>query len=261
MSVNTTEMNSTANIKTALILAAGRGTRLEEMTDYIPKCLVEVHGQSLMERMLSQLNSNGFENAIIVVGYQAEKIIQKFGYQYKNLRIEYVKNDFWETTNNVLSLYLAVSYLKEDFILLESDLILETQALQSLRHTNMMAVEAFQSFMDGTVVALNEDKKVTTMYLKSSKQRPRQLDAYFKTVNMYSFSVKNFQENIVPILKEVLDEGKTDVYYELAFERAIEQGLISFRAVDFSTFKWAEIDNQEDWKRASALFEETILQE
>lgn len=243
------------SIHTAVILAAGRGTRLEEMTEFLPKCLIEVHGKSLLERMLDQLNENGFKKVIIVVGYKSEKIVERIGFCYKNIHLTYVENKYWETTNNVLSLYLAENSIKEDFILLESDLILADQAFMKLKQTNLMAVETYQSFMDGTVVDLDENNKVKAMYLKSSPNRPLQLDKLFKTVNIYSFKVEEFQFVIVPILKEILDEGKTNVYYELAFERAIAKGLINFEAINFGIFKWAEIDNQEDWRRASALFE------
>jgi choline kinase len=95
---------------------------------------------------------------------------------------------------------------------------------------------------------------VIQIYLKSSVDRPTDLGKLYKTVNIYSFVGSDFKNFIVPILKELLDEGRLDVYYELAFERALQRGLIKFKAIDFKDYKWAEIDDQKDWIRAQNIF-------
>jgi len=254
MNLSNKAPNPDSKLKTAVILAAGRGTRLEKMTDFIPKCLIEVGGNSLLERMLSQLKAIEIETVVIVVGYKNEKIIEKIGDEYGKLKIIYVKNEQWETTNNVLSLYLATDYLKESFLLLESDLILDSRALETFKPNNSMAVEKFKNFMDGTVVSLSDFNNVNQIFLKSSIERPTDLSKLYKTVNIYSFNGSDFQNFIVPILKELLDEGRLDVYYELAFERALKRGLISFKAIDFKDYKWTEIDDQKDWMRAQKIF-------
>jgi choline kinase len=254
MNLSNKAPNPDSKLKTAVILAAGRGTRLEKMTDFIPKCLIEVGGNSLLERMLTQLEAIEIQTVVIVVGYQADKIIQKIGHTYGDLKIIYVQNEQWETTNNVLSLYLATDYLKTPFLLLESDLIFESSALESFTSNNSMAVEQFKNFMDGTVVSLSDLNNVIQIYLKSSVDRPTDLGKLYKTVNIYSFVGSDFKNFIVPILKELLDEGRLDVYYELAFERALQRGLIKFKAIDFKDYKWAEIDDQKDWIRAQNIF-------
>lgn len=243
-----------SKINTAVILAAGRGTRLKSMTDYTPKCLIEVGNQSLLERMLSQLDACDFKTVYIVVGYQFQKIIDKFGQSFGNINIKYIVNKQWETTNNVLSLYLVTEYLKSSFLLLESDLIFDSNAIEVFSTTNLIALEKYKSYMDGTVVSLNKNDYVNKMFLNSTPGRPKDLSSLYKTVNIYSFDVNDFQNEVVPILKEILDEGRLDVYYELAFERAIKRGLIKLKAIHFKKYKWAEIDNQEDWLRAQKMF-------
>lgn len=240
--------------KTALILAAGRGTRLEEMTDNLPKCLIEVGSQSLLIRMLKELEEVGIQEAILVVGYQAEMIMKLVGDAHGEMKISYVINSEWETTNNVFSLYLAVEKIKSSFLLLESDLILESGAFELFDSSNAMAVDKYSDYMDGTVVALTETNIVSDMFLKSSFDRPDDLSDFYKTVNIYSLKYDDFHKTIVPILKELLDEDRLDVYYELAFARAINRGQIQFKAIDFEKLTWAEIDDQEDWKRAQQMF-------
>ncbi len=241
-------------LQTAVILAAGRGTRLEEMTDYIPKCLIEVGGQRLLDRMLTELDNIGIREVILVVGYQADKIMDLIGDAFGKMQITYVINSDWKTTNNVLSLYMAADKIKTSFLLLEADLIFEPNALSSFHASNTMAVDKYAEFMDGTVVVLDESAVVKKMYLKSSPDRPTDLSGLYKTVNIYSFYLPDFQEAIVPALKELLDDGRLDVYYELAFARAIDRGLIDFKAINFKGVKWAEIDDQKDWKRAQQMF-------
>ncbi|TVQ46286.1 MAG: phosphocholine cytidylyltransferase family protein [Saprospirales bacterium] len=256
--MNLNRKNGSASFpQTAVILAAGRGTRLEEMTDYIPKCLIQVGGQRLLDRMLTELENTGIQEVILVVGYQSEKIISLIGNTFGKMKITYVINSDWETTNNVLSLYMAVDQIKTSFFLLESDIILENGALATLDVSNTMAVEKYKEFMDGTVVTLNDSITVKKMYLKSTPNRPTDLSEIYKTVNIYSFNLADFQEAIVPALKELLDEGRLGVYYELAFARAIDRGLINFKAIDFGRIKWAEIDDQKDWKRAQQMFSES----
>jgi len=242
-------------IKTAVILAAGRGTRLEEMTDALPKCLIEVGRKTLLERMLIQLDGLGIQSIVLVVGYQAEKIVRKIGSTFGRLKITFVHNEEWATTNNVLSLYLAADYLLTPFLLLESDLIFESGALESLNSLNAIAIDHFEEFMNGTVVSLSDSGVVNRMYLKCSSNRPSELSELYKTVNIYTLDADDFHSFVVPILKELLDEGRLDVYYELAFERAIERELISFKAIDFKTLKWVEIDDQDDWQRAKRIFQ------
>lgn len=247
-------------IKTALILAAGRGTRLNEMTDYIPKCLVEVNQKSLLDRMLEQLNEEGFTKLILVVGYKSDVIIKKFGLSYKNINIQYVMNAEWESSNNIISLYKAIDYITEDFLLIESDLIFNLEAIKLMKKPGLIAVEAFQSYMNGTVVDLDEESNVRAMYLNSSEDRPQQINGLYKTVNLYSFSYKDFHKHIVPILKNLINEGHSDVYYELSFEYAIKNNLVNFKAIDFRQIKWYEIDNQDDWTNATQLFKESFIE-
>jgi choline kinase len=243
-----------SKIRTAVILAAGRGARLRRLTDQRPKCLLEIAGTSILERMLDQLQASGIENVILVVGYRAERIEEKIGPERGGMAITYVRNEHWENSNNVLSLQLAGRHLKTSFLLLESDLVFDQGALRQFGPHNAMAVDHYQDYMDGTVVKISGQGAVEAMYLKSTPNRPADLSALYKTVNIYSFDLADFTNILYPILGEILDQGLLDAYYELAFARAIARQLIDFKIVDFHPFKWVEIDDQDDLKRAERLF-------
>lgn len=118
----------------AIILAAGMGKRLGELTKNNTKCMVEVNGIRLIDRMITQLSKFNLNRLVIVVGYEGKKLIDYIGHRYDDiLKIEYINNPIYDRTNNIYSLALAKEELcKDDTILLESDLIFEDRMLELL---------------------------------------------------------------------------------------------------------------------------------
>ena len=111
----------------AIILAAGMGKRLGDLTKENTKCMVKVNGVCLIDRLLNQLSSLPLTRIILVVGYQGQKLRQYVGDKAGQIPIEYVENPIYDKTNNIYSLYLAKEELqKDDTLLIESDLILKT---------------------------------------------------------------------------------------------------------------------------------------
>jgi choline kinase len=114
-------------IKTAVILAAGMGSRLQEITnDLLPKGLIKINGKSLVERSIEKLRSLGIEKIYIVTGHLNE-FYDELAKQ--NNYIETRKNRKYKATGSMTSLSIVEEELKEDFLLLESDLIYEVYGL------------------------------------------------------------------------------------------------------------------------------------
>ena len=117
----------------AIILAAGMGRRLGELTRTQTKCMVEVNGTRLIDRLLSQLSALPLTRIVIVVGYQAKGLCAHISEQFPELNIEYVMNDIFDRTNNIYSLALAKDkLLEDDTLLIESDLILDSRIFRLL---------------------------------------------------------------------------------------------------------------------------------
>ena len=117
----------------ALILAAGMGKRLGEYTRNNTKCMVEVNGTHLIDRMIKQLAPLGLDRLVMVVGYHGRELMEYLGNERYGLRIEYVENPVYDRTNNIYSLALAKEWLRaDDTILLESDLIFDDTMLSLL---------------------------------------------------------------------------------------------------------------------------------
>ena len=150
----------------AIILAAGMGKRLKELTRNATKCMVEVNGVTLIQRALNALDQLSLERIVLVVGYEGKKLQEYISTLEVKTPIVYVDNPIYDKTNNIYSLYLARNYLeKDDTLLLESDLIFEDAVLRRLvedPYPSLALVAAYESWMDGTVVTLDEEDNITS---------------------------------------------------------------------------------------------------
>ena len=108
----------------AIILAAGRGSRLKPYTTTSPKCLTELGGMTLIERQLQTLRNGGIEDIIIITGFQSD--------QLKLHETRQIHNSFWATTNMVESLFCAENEFGNDLIVCYSDIVYEPSVLGAL---------------------------------------------------------------------------------------------------------------------------------
>ena len=156
----------------AIILAAGMGKRLGELTKSNTKCMVKVNGVPLIERMLSQLEKLQLQRIVMVVGYHAEELKSFVLSLNCKVPIIFVENPVYDKTNNIYSLALAKQYmLEEDTLLLESDLIFEDSLLDLLLSSplpNIALVSKYHQWMDGTMVQIGNDCKITNFVPKTA---------------------------------------------------------------------------------------------
>lgn len=158
----------------AMILAAGMGKRLGKFTQNQAKCMVKVGGMTLLERNVEAIKRAGINRLIMVVGYEAEKLIKYIQKNITGIEIEFVLNNDYASTNNIYSLYLAKEHLaKDDTILIESDIIFEPHILADMvnsQEKNLVAVAKYKHWMDGTVTLLNENNEIIDFIEKKGLQ-------------------------------------------------------------------------------------------
>ena len=157
----------------AVILAAGMGTRLRDLTRNNIKCMVEVNGVTLIDRVLTQLSKLSLNRVVIVVGYQADNLIEHIGHRYDDvLKIEFIHNPIYDKTNNIYSLALAQDkLLEDDTLLIESDLILDDKLFSLIidnPYPNLALVAKYQTWMDGTMVRIDEDNNIVNFIPKKA---------------------------------------------------------------------------------------------
>jgi choline kinase len=237
-------------ITTALLLAAGTGSRLYPLTKESPKCLTLVNNKSMLERLVTNLKEQGFTRLVIVTGYKQECIVDFLGDKSDALNIEYIHSPLYKTTNNIYSLWMARNIINEPFVLLESDLVLETDLLTEMLYPDRIAVAKMQPWLNGTTVTLNNQNKVTQF-------QPGTIEPYtetrYKTVNIYSFSLDSWQ-TIAKKLNQYIVAGSVNSYYETVFTTLIDQKRIELTAVSFDEKPWYEVDTILDLAEAEKLF-------
>ena len=244
----------------AIILAAGMGKRLGEHTKDNTKCMVQVNGVRLIDRMLHQLATRGLSRVVIVVGYRKDELISHIGHRYdEHLKIEYVHNDIYDRTNNIYSLALAKEYmLEEDTLLLESDLIFEDSMLDLILHDpypNLALVAKYETWMDGTMVRISEDNDIMS-FIPKKAFKYADIEHYYKTCNIYKFSRDFSTTQYVPFLEAYSKAMGDNEYYEQVLRVLTALDRSDLKALPITTEKWYEIDDVQDLDIAEAMFAE-----
>lgn len=240
-----------------LIPAAGMGNRLGKYTNDKTKCMVSVHEVTLIERCLNILSKYNISRIILVVGYQKENLKKFLGNQYNGIEIIYIDNDIYDKTNNIYSIYLAKDELvKDDTILLESDLIFEEKIIENLisnQFPNIAVVDKYQPWMDGTVVEINNNFDIVNFVPKKDFEFNKS-DLYYKTVNIYKFSKEFLENTYVPFLEAYSKALGQNEYYEQVLRVITLLETQELKALPLQGEKWYEIDDAQDLDNANVIF-------
>ena len=238
-------------VRTALLLAAGTGSRLAPLTDLKPKCLIQVNGVSILERLVQSLSSHGFNRLVVVVGHQAECIRDFLGCRAGGMEITYINSPLYATTNNIYSLWLARSVIEEPFLLIESDLVFDAPILEEMLLPDRIAISRLRPWMNGATVTIDDHShQVKAFWPCASKPHDTQR---FKTVNIYSLSTSSWRLIRERLGQHILN-NMVNGYYETVFAEMIAEGSLSFTPVFFDDKRWYEIDNMDDFHAAEQLF-------
>ena len=101
-------------VKRAIIMAAGRGSRMRELTEHTPKPMLKVNGVRMIDTCIRGLLENGIEEIIIIVGYLKERFLEVAA-DYPQVRL--VENPYYEVANNISSIYVVRDLLEEAMII------------------------------------------------------------------------------------------------------------------------------------------------
>lgn len=241
----------------ALMLAAGMGKRLGKYTHNATKCMLPVNGKTLIEYAIESLLAADIHKLVMVVGYKKEVLKDFLKDKYPQMKIEFIDNDVYDITNNIYSLYLARNALtQDDTILLESDLIYDKSIIQEIAQSsdeNLAVVSPFESWMDGSVTVLNENKQIKGILGKADFLWEDRRN-YYKTVNIYKFSKEFTSKYYLPFLEAYqIAYGKNE-YYETVLKVVafLDNTQLKAHIVDGS--RWYEIDDAADKAIAETRF-------
>jgi len=246
-------------INTAVILAAGMGIRLREVIGFCPKGLLEINGEALIDRSLQLLKREGIEKVIFVTGFQ-EELYHKHLKNQKNIpNLEFVHSPRYADTGSMHSLYVARNYLKEDFLLLESDLLYEAFALKSVLNfegSDVVLSSGKTGSKDEVYIYGEDNEKLVELETKSDivygeikaiSKQPRknwiikgELVGISKiSMSFFSFMCSHHEANLIFPCNDHYEECISEVCAEKKIPYLRVNNLI-----------WTEIDDQSHYDRA-----------
>ncbi len=240
----------------AIILAAGMGKRLIPLTLKMPKPLVPILGQPIIEYTMEALACTGVSEIIIVVGYKGEAIIEYFEKQYQGIPIRYVENTEYDSTGNIYSLKLALDHVDDDIILCEGDIALDEDTLEILNEKqdeNLVFVGKYENYMSGSLVKLDSESMIVRKLFTRAKQQ-QDLTRLWKTANIYFFTREFLLAHFVPALEKYLSHHTINSYYEVILENLLCGEVNILLAHEIDNTKWMEIDDKDDLEKAEHLF-------
>lgn len=241
----------------ALILAAGMGRRLGEFTANNTKCMLEVNGVRLIDRMLNQLFALDLSRIVIVVGYEGGNLMDYISRQYPGRDIVFVENPIYDKTNNIYSLWLAREYMaSDDTLLLESDLIFEDSVLGAAMecdHRDCALVSKYETWMDGTMVRIDDEDNIVN-FIPKKAFKYSDTKFYYKTVNIYKFSREFIANHYLPFLEAYIRVLGENEYYEQVLRVITLIDNAGIKALPITGMHWYEIDDVQDLRIAETIF-------
>ncbi len=233
----------------ALILTAGCSRRLRPLTDRSPKCLLTVGGAPILRQSVDNLISAGLDELTVVTGYLAGKVRDALGSWFPKLRVEYIDNPDYATTNNAYSLLLAQPALGgSEFFLLDGDIIYDAEILNVLRRhgPNCLALRTMGDIgMEEVKVATAPSGRIAAIGKEVAVP-----GAAGESVGIEYFTAATSASLFEVLHARVIDQGRVNEYYEAAFQEMIDRG-VAIDAIDIGEHYAIEIDTREDLAAAN----------
>lgn len=227
----------------AIIMAAGRGSRLGKLTEGKPKSFAKIKGKKLIEYNLELLQHFGVDDIVIVTGFQCEDF-EELTRGMKNVRLVY--NPFYEMVNVLGSFYMGMEMLQDDFVYLHADTLCAPEIMEKLIHSDadvLLPVD-YKECDEEAMKVRSENGRIVEITKKMS------LDA----AEGEFIGICSFKKEVLPALKEktkqLLKEKAFMEYFESAIQRLIDEENFTIQAFPTGDAFWAEIDFIEDYERA-----------
>ena len=245
----------------ALILNSGRGSRMGDLTAEQPKCMSELGPkETILSRQLELLALAGVKEVILTTGYKDE-VLRDYckKLKLKKMKLEFVKNERYEETNYIYSIYCArelLSNLKEDLLLVHGDLVFEARVLAELLSTpgSAMAVSSALSLPEKDFKAViaggTRDSHITAVGVEFFE------DA-MAAQPLYKLTAADWQQWLDRIVAycESGDPAKQTCYAEKALNEVLSEGLV-LHPTNYRSMLCAEIDNADELRWLGARVKE-----
>ena len=227
-----------------VILAAGKGSRLNGTAGDKPKCLVEAGGVTLIERQIRTLRAAGIKDVVVVLGCQADRVRAACG-----STVAYVENSRFAETNSLYSLWTARALLYEGFVVLNCDVLFHPALLDDLLATHHDAALLIEYRQPGQAPYGDEEMKVRVRNGRvvdmSKTMDPAEADG--ENLGIVKFGSASAPD-LIGIMDGIVSAGRTREWAPRAFAEFARQRPL--HALGTRGYPWIEIDFPEDYQRA-----------
>lgn len=230
-------------VKTAVIMAAGLGSRFGKMTESMPKGFIEVGGTAMVVRSVETLVACGITRIIIGTGYKKEA--------YEQLadiypQIECVYSERYASTNSMYTLYNCREAIgNDDFLLLESDIVYSRNAITELMecpHPDVMLITPVTKFQDQYYVEHDSTGRLTNCSTDKTE-----VNAAGELVGIHKLSAEFFSRMCRDYAAVAAEKPKMGYEYELL---SMSQNVMPVHVLNAKDVKWYEIDDESDLEYA-----------
>jgi choline kinase len=228
----------------AVILAAGKGSRLNGTAGDKPKCLVEADGVTLVERQIYTLRRAGIDEIVVVVGYQADRVREACGPD-----VTYVENSRFAETNSLYSLWTARALLYEGFVVLNCDVLFHPVLLDDLLVTHHDAALLIAYREPGQAPYGDEEMKVQVRggRVVDMSKTMDPADADGENLGIVKFGPASAPQ-LVDILDRIVATGALRDWAPKAFSAFAQERPL--HVLGTRGYPWIEIDFPDDYQRA-----------
>ena len=227
----------------AIILAAGKGSRLYPLTLDKPKGLLKIGNETILDRLVRQFRECGIEEILIVVGYQKKIIMNHFGSS-----VRYIDYDDFENTNNLHTLWSIRNELNENVLISFADLILHKSIIKNLIASDnnlVMAIDTSQ-VLEGTMRVSIKDERIKNITTTSIDEA----DGNFIGIAKIN---KNSCKVLVEEMSKLIDGCYKD-YYTIAIDNIVRKGL-QVNYYDVKNIIWREVDTKIEYEEVLSIYD------
>lgn len=232
-------------VKTAVILAAGLGSRIRERTGEHPKGFLQIEDKPMIEFSIENLIDAGITTILIGTGFRKE--------EYESLSLKYsqikcVFNPLYDSSGSLFTLYQLKDDIKDDFLLLESDLVYEKKAIKTLLDNKFPdVILASKLTHNGDEVFIESNDKRHLVNMSKERGNLNRIDA--ELVGITKLSYPTFQKMCAAVTP----------FFQTNQDMDYEEGLVEVSKTNriyvhkLNDLVWCEVDDEHHWTRALSI--------
>ena len=238
----------------AVILSAGRGSRLLPLTEDRPKCLLPVANTSVLGFQLDTLEAEGIESVTIVTGFNSHLVEAEIATRPGKMSVDCIYNPFFQVADNLASCWMARASMDEDFLLINGDTLFERALLRTVLDSPEQPI---QVTIDKKSTYDSDDMKVTLdgSRLLAIGKTLTKTETHGESIGLLRF-MNTGRGQFTTMLETILHTPDgTSVWFLKALDRLAQEGT-HVETLDINGYAWQEIDTPEDYQDAWALFDQ-----